>query len=176
MANRDRDRAVDRLRRAASVITAQHLVAFLDGPDSYTVRFEQPARLRAFGPLHGAALRVFISLEHDRTAERMPIPQPVGVSTRSYQIALLDRNEREVLAWHWQPGPALAGPDHPHVHVSAAARFPDAAGQPAAVDLDKLHLPTGPVSLAAVVRMLVEEFGVHPRVADWRERLANHRV
>lgn len=38
-------------------------------------------------------------------------------------------------------------------------------------DLDKHHLPAGPVSLAAVVRMLIEEFGAEAR-GDWPKRLA----
>lgn len=83
-----------------------------------------------------------------------------------------DRNGREVLAWHWQPGPEYAGPDQPHLHVSAAVGFPDGRGHRTMVELDKLHLPTGEVSLPGIVRMVVEEFGVQPIAGDWRERLA----
>ncbi len=172
-ANRDLDRAVERLRQAAAVVSAQPLVAFPDGPRSTVVRFRNSTRLRAFGPLHGSSLTAFVSLETSSVVREFAGD---GVITRSYRIALLDRAEREVLAWHWQPGPEFAGPDYPHLQVSAAVGFPDARGHRTMVDLDKVHLPTGPVSLAGVVRMLVEEFGVQPVVADWRERLAGEPV
>lgn len=169
MANRDLDRAVERLRRAASVVSAQPLMVFPDGPRSYVARFARPARLRAFGALHGSSLSAFVSLASILAARES---SGYGVVTRSYLFTMHDRNEREVLAWHWQPGLVYAGPDHPHLHVSAAVGFPDGRGHRTLVDLDKLHLPTGPVSLVAIVRMLVEEFGVQPVVTDWRERLA----
>ena len=38
-------------------------------------------------------------------------------------------------------------------------------------DLDGLHLPTGRVSLEAVIRMLITEFAIAPRRADWRRTL-----
>ncbi len=37
----------------------------------------------------------------------------------------------------------------------------------------KLHIPTGPVSLAAIVRFAIEELGVTPIPRDWNERLGN---
>jgi hypothetical protein len=39
------------------------------------------------------------------------------------------------------------------------------------LDLDDRHIATGRVTLEALVRMLVEEFGVAPRRGDWREVL-----
>ena len=39
------------------------------------------------------------------------------------------------------------------------------------IDLDKLHLATGRVSLASVVRMPITEFRVAPRRPDWAETL-----
>jgi hypothetical protein len=93
-----------------------------------------------------------------------------------YLIGFHDRAGVELLAWHWQPGPAASGPDHPHLHVSAALRPALSSGDRAVVPLDKMHLPTGVVSLAGVVRMLIEEFGVQPAAADWRQRLADDQV
>jgi hypothetical protein len=40
--------------------------------------------------------------------------------------------------------------------------------------LHKLHLPTGRVSLEAVVRFLIDDLDVVPRRADWRAILARH--
>jgi hypothetical protein len=88
-----------------------------------------------------------------------------------YQYRLLDRDERELLVYHWQPGSAYLGPDHPHLHVSASLSAQLSAVDRQSIDLNKLHLPTGRVSLASVVRMLIVEFGVAPLGPDWIERL-----
>lgn len=94
------------------------------------------------------------------------------VEPRMYQFQVLDHLERELLVYHWQPGPEWRGPDHPHVHVSAALRAYANAVTTRVYDLDKLHLPTGSVSLAMVVRMVIEEFGVAPLRQDWPQVLA----
>lgn len=88
-----------------------------------------------------------------------------------YQYRLLDHNERELLVYHWQPGSAYLGPDYPHVHVSAELDAQTSAVDRQSIDLDKLHLPTGRVSLASVVRMLIAEFRVAPQHHDWVETL-----
>lgn len=88
-----------------------------------------------------------------------------------YRYRLLDRDQTELLVYHWQPGPDFAGPDHPHLHVSAAVRAKVDAMTTRTIDLDKLHIATGLVSLAAIVRMLIAEFDVAPQRADWRETL-----
>ena len=84
----------------------------------------------------------------------------------AYEYALLDRNGTELPAHHWHTSDRFAGPDHPHVHVSAALRPARPNGDRAGLPLDKLHLAIGLVSLAAFVRVLVEEFGVRPLAAD----------
>jgi hypothetical protein len=86
-----------------------------------------------------------------------------------YQYSIFDRSERELLVYHWQPGPQFAGPDHPHVHVSAALNAAVDAVTTELIDLDNRHVATGLVTLPAIVRMLIEEFNVAPRRGDWRE-------
>jgi hypothetical protein len=88
-----------------------------------------------------------------------------------YQYRLLDSEERELLVYHWQPGDAFAGPDHPHAHVSAALSARISAAETETIDLDGRHVATGRVSLEAFVRMLIEEFGVAPQRSDWRQSL-----
>lgn len=90
-----------------------------------------------------------------------------GVVPTSYEYRLLDRLERELLVYHWQPGPSYAGPDHPHLHVSGSLDAATSAVGRRRIDLDKLHLPTGHVPLTAVVRSLVTELGVEPLRPDW---------
>lgn len=84
-----------------------------------------------------------------------------------YEYRLLDRHERELLVDHWQPGPRYAGPDHPHLHISASLHAMTGAVEERAIDLDKLHLSTGQVTLSAAVRSLITEFGVEPVRPDW---------
>lgn len=88
-----------------------------------------------------------------------------------YQYRLLDRDGRELLVYHWQPGANFRGPDHPHLHISASLSAQINALERRSIDLDMLHLATGRVSLASVVRMLITEFGIAPRRHDWTEML-----
>jgi hypothetical protein len=94
------------------------------------------------------------------------------VASRTYQYRLLDRAERELLTYHWQPGAEFLGPDHPHLHVSAALDTRINALDMESIDLSRRHLTTGLVSLGDFVRMLIEEFGVAPVRSDWRDALA----
>jgi hypothetical protein len=57
------------------------------------------------------------------------------------------------------------------MHVSASLTARVSAAEERRIDLDKRHLPTAWLSLAAVVRILIEEFGVRPLHGDWRQRL-----
>jgi len=88
-----------------------------------------------------------------------------------YEYRLLDAFERELLTYHWMPGERYLGPDHPHLHVSAALTAQADALTQREIRLDKLHLPTSQVTLAAFVRMLITEFGVAPLRDDWRNIL-----
>jgi hypothetical protein len=99
-------------------------------------------------------------------------PHSRRVFAVAYEYRLLDRHERELLVYHRQPGPAFPGPDHPHLHVSAALAARVTATAVREIALDKLHLVTECVTLAAFVRMLIDEFGVRSVRADWRPRLA----
>lgn len=94
-----------------------------------------------------------------------------GFDVVSYFYALVDRSGVESIAFHWHPAPRFAAPVRPHVHVSAALRPRQPNGERGLVPLDKRHLPTGPVSLADVVAMPIEEFGAEPLAPGWRKRL-----
>jgi hypothetical protein len=39
------------------------------------------------------------------------------------------------------------------------------------MDLDKLHLPTGWVTIEEVIRFLIAEMGVPPKIDDWDDKL-----
>lgn len=163
------------LGSAASCITRQQfeLTSYHYRPDILlTAAFPAPVSLRSpsGGPsgLLFEAARGFSIVEVDRARFR---PRWHAI-TRMYEYRVLSHDQTELLVYHWQPGDAFAGPDHPHLHVSAAvhARVDAASGR--SIDLDKRHLATGPVPLEAVVRMLIEEFAIAPLRHDWRETLA----
>ena len=72
-----------------------------------------------------------------------------------YQVDGAD--ERELFAYHWHP----VGRSHevgPHLHIS---------GRTDPAELGDAHFPTGPIILADIVRLLIQDFDVRPRRADW---------
>lgn len=85
------------------------------------------------------------------------------VTTTRYFYTLLDRNHRELLAYHFHPvGSGWC--TYPHLHVGTASGIID----------NKAHLVTGPVSLPAFIRMLIEDpaFPVVSLRHDWASVLA----
>jgi hypothetical protein len=57
------------------------------------------------------------------------------------------------------------------LHVSAALSARVDAINTRSIDLDKLHIATSRVSLAAIIRMMITEFRIAPQRSDWRETL-----
>ena len=134
---------------------------------TFDVRIVQPMAIRLTdrrgGSLLFTANRVFtIEGSPSNGANGMPV-----VTTSMYSYRLLDRLEHELLVYHWQPGPSYVGPDDPHLHVSASLRAATSVVDEREIGLDRLHLPTGQVTLTSVVRSLLTEFGVEPLRPDW---------
>ena len=145
---------------------------------TYLVTFgprSEPASLAgAAGPSGlGLDLRIAYRIHSSGDADRSSLWR---VATTAYEYRLLDHDQSELLVYHWQPDPAMAGPTFPHLHVSAALEAKVTALQTRSIPLDKKHLPTERVALAAVVRMLIEEFGIAPIAADWQRLLARAGV
>ena len=129
-----------------------------------------PVRLRAkAGGQSGLELDVLHSfvIQADQAAQA---PR-WRATTVAYEYRILDSRETELLVHHWQPGAIARGPDFPHVHVSAALSAQVSATATRRLALDKRHIPTGLVSLADVVRMLIAEFGIAYRHRNWAARL-----
>ena len=76
-----------------------------------------------------------------------------------YYYSVHDAEEKEVLLYHYHPrgGSPITTP---HLHLGQGAQVGRA-------DVRDAHLPTGNVSLNAVLRVLIEEMGVQPRRPDW---------
>jgi hypothetical protein len=86
-------------------------------------------------------------------------PDPWLVQIMAYQYTLLDQDQREILTFHLHPE-GLSHVTTPHVHLGPGA------GQ-LRPELTRAHVPTGPVTLAAVVRLAIVEFSVGPLRSDW---------
>lgn len=90
-----------------------------------------------------------------------------------YEIATAD--ERQILSFHWQPDakPARAGDQVvtvPHLHVGAAITTGQTVVRPG--DFHKVHIPTGRVSLEAMIWLLIEQFNATPLNSNWRSVIA----
>jgi hypothetical protein len=96
-----------------------------------------------------------------------PVSDPRGrlrAVIAGYAFTLLDENQREILAFHLHTD----GQSHiqtPHLHLGAGA------GQLRS-ELSRAHIPTGPITLAAIVRLAVEAFSIRPMRGDWDAVLA----
>ena len=99
------------------------------------------------------------------TTAQADAPSFVAVQHKvsSYFYELLDSDGREVLAYHWHPRGNSPVPT-PHLHLEQGAQVGRA-------EVRDAHLPTGDVSLEAILRVLIEEMGVRPQRSDWESIL-----
>jgi hypothetical protein len=81
---------------------------------------------------------------------------------------LLDRDQREILAFHLYPDTS-SRVITPHLHIGPGA------GELRA-DLATAHIPTGALTLAAVARLAIEGFSVQPQRANWDATLRRSDV
>jgi len=89
---------------------------------------------------------------------------PWTASTAEYIYEVSDQTDDLIAAFHWHPVSAQIGDEArwPHVHAYGARDT---------ITLHKLHLPTGRVSLEAIVRFLIVDLDVRPRRSDWERIL-----
>lgn len=78
---------------------------------------------------------------------------------RSYSYQVVNSSDQELFAYHWHPF-GRSPINFPHIHFGHGV-----AGIPP--ELTGAHFPTGPVTLAEVVRLLLSDFGVRPLRPDW---------
>lgn len=158
---------VESLQSVAGCVTQGRLLPLTSGPTTAEIRFVNSAPMRFRGALRGCSIdvRCFVGWLVEDGAR-----SGAWIAT-GYLYRLRDASGRELLTYHWHPDSPFSTPTFPHPHVSAALRSTLTSGVVDSIPLDKLHLPTGNVPLAAFVRMLVAEFGAQPAAADWEARL-----
>lgn len=134
------------MKRALSCITDAHL--FTSGgswdEDHALTLSQDPLQLRS--ALHGdLKLKIahqFRYVQEDRSDWH--------VSTVQYAYRLDDGDGNELISWHWHPH---IGATFPHLHFS---------GGPIS---HKAHVPSGRVSIEAVLRLLLDDLKVQPTQA-----------
>jgi hypothetical protein len=113
----------------------------------------EAVRLREAGRIH---LRVRMRV---RLSQSEPPRGLWDAATAAYEDRLSDRDDREIVAYHWHP----AGRSHvraPHLHLGPGAEVDR-------VDLLTAHLPTGAVPIQDALRLAIETFEAEPARRDW---------
>ena len=104
------------------------------------------------------------------------VPSQYQIRLASYSYEVLDREEREILVYHWHPG-GVSDITFPHLHIARVALLPLVRTDPLrTVALGEMHLPTNRVLLEDVVELLIREFAVAPLREDWRTVLDENRA
>ncbi len=133
---------------------------------------DEPVRLRS----DDGRRQVFLTMRIE--FEVIATQQPEGefeAAIRSYWYRLLDRDDVELLVWHWHPL-GRSEVTHPHLHLSSRVPPLELGRGLASLPLADLHVPTGHVELSDIVRFLLAEVGVSPRRSDWQAVLDAARV
>lgn len=92
-----------------------------------------------------------------------------GAEATRYADTLLDHAGRGLLAFHWHPD-GRSPIAFPHLHVSAAMRGTTPSGEAAVLPLDKVHVPTGHLSVADAIRRPSVEPGIGALAPGWQAR------
>jgi len=167
---------VDRPTRRAIETLAKSLQASL-----YCVT-NQPTRLVPSYPDKGEFRLEFVppgrsaNLRRTEGGPHIPFRVMISVSTgstglrtswlKASVVSYLFEIGDNTISYHWHP----TGPSNvttPHAHVKSAA-----APTPLSRPIGELHLPTGVVSPASIIRFLIDELGVEPNRRDWPRVLA----
>jgi hypothetical protein len=101
--------------------------------------------------------------------------QEFAARTTRYQYLVSDIASQELVIYDWHPT-GRSPVTTPHLHVPAArtvvlAQHDGSPREGARTHLGTLHFPTGAIGTAAVVEMLIREFGVDPVRPDWERVL-----
>lgn len=101
--------------------------------------------------------------------------QEFAVRTTRYQYLVSDIAGQELVIYDWHPiGRSPITTPHLHIPAARAVVLAQQESSPRArsrTHLGALHFPTGAIGTAAVVKMLIREFGVDPVRPDWERVL-----
>ena len=101
-------------------------------------------------------VRLWYRIFEDRTRH-----EPWSVITEGYDYKVQERSGQTILTFYLHAARGYLV-TYPLLHVG---------GRTSPVELSKVHVPTGRITLPAVVRMAITELGVEPLRGDWGEVL-----
>lgn len=143
------------LQRAISCVSDAVLLGILDPRPGVVQGFflsDNPAPVRG-----GPVIWLQIELQYRTIAPDLR-GRGWEAERASYAYRGLGAEQGEVFAYHWHPE-SRSRVTAPHLHIGSGMNIPKA--------VSAAHFPTGPVMLHEVVRLLISDFGVRPRRADW---------
>jgi hypothetical protein len=103
-------------------------------------------------------LLIVIDLRY-RVVQDVEPKGPRKVSVAAYFSTLANAARQEIISYQWHP----AGPSRvtfPLLHLGQASRVGYG-------EVGQAHFPTGHITLQSFSRLIVTDFGVAPRRADW---------
>jgi len=137
-----------------------------DTPFSVTLGKMDPVLLKGEAPLHltvGQRIRII------RTEDPSDVRGPFKIRTIDYIYLLATTDDDEIPNFQWTPEDRADETANvvtfPHLHLGPALTGSKPQIRPK--NLHKAHIPTGRVSLEAVIRLAIVEFGVRPHRQDW---------
>ena len=95
-----------------------------------------------------------------RTIEHPGERNPFSCEVVTYWHAFESNPGKEIIAFHWAPEAGGLSRTYPHLHIGHMVAG-DGAFMPER--FHKMHIPTGFISVAAVVRFAIEELGASVR-------------
>lgn len=115
---------------------------------------------------HDLSLRVGQRIRILDVGRNEPADQRYSVALVGYFYAFESPNGQEILAFHWTHDSRDVGAIRfPHAHIGPAITAGQTVLRPG--DLHRAHIPTGIISLPAIIRLAISEFGVAPPREDW---------
>lgn len=153
------ERFVDTLTLALSCLQPVKLFVSADGRrtvgEAHAVATSEPLRLRCAAGDLVLSVRLNYVIT-DRPDERRD--QRYKVSTQRYQHSISDAtSSAEIIAWHWHPGGSPTSA-LPHIHVT---------GPPDGPVVRRGHVPSGRVTVEAVVRYALSDLACTADREDW---------
>jgi hypothetical protein len=146
------------LQRAVSCVSSAVLVVspggYRAGDEIHYLTFAQDIVHLSSDVVGGVRMRYSYRIRPDPVDSRARL-----VICAGYFYALHDRDEREIVAYHWHPegrSPIVT----PHLHLGPGA----AVGR---LELTRGHLPTGRIGVSTLLQFAIRDLGVRPLRDDW---------
>lgn len=157
-------RTAETLRQCLSCVTSQPFQLSERSKDSSLFTFSFQPRGRVIR-LTTPSNRLYFSVVYAiRAIQPHPDQNEFVGEVVGYEVTIGLSENTESLAYHWHRA-GVSRVRTPHLHVSSPIYVSGSEHQ--SLHLGKMHLPTGFVSIAAIVRLLIQDFRVQPSRTDW---------